>query len=95
MRPRHAGHLPQSLSAGEPERSERAAVGERGELVLAQAGAAREVLGGREAGDRLLALDRLARFLTEGLHEAQAEAQSAVGVRHAWWRSARDWSAHS
>ena len=67
--PRYPSYLPQRLPAGEPERSERAAVGEGGELVLAQAGAAREVLGGREAGDRLLALDRLARFLTEGLHE--------------------------
>ena len=70
-------------------------MGERGELVLAQAGAAREILGGREAGDRLLALDRLARFPTEGLHESQAESQSAVGVRYAWWRYARDWIAHS
>ena len=40
--------------------------------------AAGEVLGRGEARDRLLALDRVARFLAQRLHKAQAEAQRAV-----------------
>ena len=69
---------PERLAADQPERAERTHLGEQGELVGAEAAAARQIRGVGKRPPRPLGLDRLAGLLAQAVDVAQADPEAAV-----------------